>query len=575
MYPHFSPDNSKVGFVRENDIYYKDLYSGEEVRVSHDGSVDQIINGRSDWVYEEEFMLTRAFEWKADGKGLAYMRFNESEVPEFSYMRYDGAYPYTESFKYPRVGEVNSKVTLHHFDTEKGIGTKLDMPFEYEYVPRLIAADEGYAFLLMNRHQSHLRLIYYEPQSDKFTTVYEEHDERYIELPNVFEPVGSGTFIINSERDGFAHMYLVSKDEITHLTSGNFEVKNFYGIDEDDWVYYQSTEQSPIERHVYKKQLNTGKKVLLTDGTGTHSAAFAGNHDYFVHRHSADVDPLTVAVKDNSGNTVRTIEDNAALRKRISASFSPRQFQTIPVNGEELYTYVIYPPDFDTLKEYPVLMYTYGGPGGQRSVNQYGGIFDLWFQMLAQNGYIVVCADNRGTEGRGAEFKKIHYLHMGKYALEDQLAVAKYFGAKPYVDESRIGFYGWSYGGYLGLLGLFKGSGTFKAVLSVAPVTHWRFYDTIYTERYMRTPQENPEGYEDWAPVNAVAEWESGKLFLAHGTADDNVHFQNTAELIKSMNSMGKHYDVYFYPDGDHGMGSFWNFFHLFQKMTDFILEEL
>ncbi|MCP4124480.1 MAG: prolyl oligopeptidase family serine peptidase, partial [Bacteroidetes bacterium] len=220
-------------------------------------------------------------------------------------------------------------------------------------------------------------------------------------------------------------------------------------------------------------------------------------------------------------------------------------------------------------------MYTYGGPGGQRAVNQYGGIFDLWFQMLAQNGYIVVCADNRGTEGRGAEFKKVHYLHMGKYALEDQLAVAKYFGAKTYVDESRIGFYGWSYGGYLGLLGLFKGSGTFKAVLSVAPVTHWRFYDTIYTERYMRTPRENPEGYEDWAPVNAVAEWESGKLFLAHGTADDNVHFQNTAELIKSMNSMGKHYDVYFYPDGDHGMGSFWNFYHLFQKMTDFILEEL
>lgn len=574
MYPEFSPGNRYVAYVIENDLYLKDLLQGTERRITRNGNPGAMINGRSDWVYEEEFELLRAFEWQADGAGLLFLRLDESQVPEMSIARYDREYPYEETFRYPRAGQLNARAGIAYYDMALDSVLVPEIPWPYEYIPRIIRAGDGFAFLLLNRRQDLLRLIHYSPATDSFTLVYEESDPHYIELPTAFAYAGNGNYILSSERDGFTHLYRVRPGQISPMTSGAFEVSNFYGQDEAGWLYYQGNAVDASERHIYRV-LPGGNPELLTPGPGTHEAEFSGGMDRFIHRRSAAGDPVTVSLRDREGKLLHTLETNDALRKRLKSFYRPKHFVTLPATENGIPAWIILPPGFDSSRTHPVLMYTYGGPGVQSVVNAWNGMEDLWFQHLAHQGFIVFCADNRGTQGYGAEYRKPEHRQLGRLGMEDQLAAARYLAEQPYVDGDRIAFYGWSYGAYLALLNLFRGNGLIQAALSVAPVTDWRFYDTIYTERYMGIPGENPDGYRQWSAVNAVAEWKEGELFLAHGTADDNVHFQHMTELIKSMNSLGKDYTLYLYPDGGHGLGSYWNQFTLYERMTKFLLEKL
>jgi dipeptidyl-peptidase-4 len=429
--------------------------------------------------------------------------------------------------------------------------------------------------MLLNRHQNYQQIIYYNPETSSFRQIYEYRNEKYIEEPTIFSYLGDGKYMIASDRDGYQHIYIVSSGKITPVTFGQYEVTAFYGMDDSGWLYFQSSERDPSQRHIYKKNINSGEERQLVLEPGVHNAAFSGDHAYFVNTYTAQGIPPVISVIDQNGKVVRVIENNKDLQKELAKFWRPREFMSIPAGEYDIKAWMITPPDFDENKKYPVLIFVYGGPGAQRVMNEYLGSLDLWFQLLAQKGYIVLCNDNRGTPGRGSEYMKANYLQLGKVEVEDQIKVIDYLKTLPYVDGGRIGYYGWSYGAYMSLLMLFQGGGTVKAALSIAPVTHWKFYDTIYTERFMRTPKENPSGYDDGSPLMALDQWKSGKLFLAHGTADDNVHFQNTAELVKKMNSSGKHYDLYIYPDGDHGMGGYLNRYHLYQKMTSFILENL
>ena len=576
MYPNFSPDNEKVAFIRENNLFYKELKSGKEVQITDDGLFNHIINGYSDWVYEEEFYLKRAYEWSADGSKILFIQFDESEVREYSLLKYkDDNYPEVYTYKFPKTGEDNSKVKLKIYDLKSKELSTLDIPYEFEYIPRIYATDTDFAFLLLNRHQNHMKLIKYNLASKEYTSIYEEKDERYIDLPIVLDYLAGNNWIISSEKDGWNHLYTIINGTESAVTSGQFEITKFYGIDQEGWVYYQSTEESDVQRHTYKINLNSGEKVKLTSQEGNNSANFSGDNQYFINKYHADGVPTQVNLYDNSGKLVRAIEDNKGLKKKLDKFWIYKDFFEIPFDGFALNAWMIKPRDFNPTKRYPVLMYLYGGPGDQNVGNEWGGYNDLWFQMLAQQGYIIVSVDNRGTGVKGAEFKKMTYQQLGKYELEDQVNCAKYLGQLPYVDADNIGIFGWSYGGFMSALCLFKGKGAFKAALSVAPITHWKFYDTIYTERYMRSPQENKRGYDNYSPLESVHDWESGDLFLAHGTADDNVHFQNSIALVEKMNQARKQYDFYAYPDRAHGIGGLSNRFHLFQKMTEFLDEKL
>ncbi len=575
MYPQFSPDNKKVAFVRDNNLFYKIIKTDQEVQITKDGEFNSIINGHADWVYEEEFFLTRAYEWSKDGSKIMFAQFDESEVKEFSYPRYNGLYPEIVSFKFPKTGEANSKVILKLYDLKTHQLSTLDIPYKYEYIPRLYSTDNGFAFLLLNRHQNHLRLIDYNISTKKFSLTYEEKDDRYIDLPIAFEYLTGQNWIISSERDGYPHLYTIINKNVNAITSGDFEVTAFYGIDKEGWVYYQSTEESEVERQVHKINLNSKEKIALTTQSGTHTANFSGDNTFFIDQFSAAGLPYQITVKDTDGKVVRSIEKNPDLKKSIKPFWTGKDFFEIPLGSYSLNAWMMKPKDFDPSNQYPVLMFLYGGPGDQNVQNTWGGTDDIWFQMLTQKGYIVVSVDNRGTGMKGTEFKKMTYMKLGKYEVEDQVKSAKYLGGLPYIDGNRIGIFGWSYGGSLSALSLFEGKGTFKAALSVAPVTNWRYYDTVYTERYMRTPAENTEGYDKYSPIKAVSKWEEGALFLAHGMADDNVHFQNSVELVEAMNLAGKQYDFYMYPNRAHGIGGLANRYHLFTKMTNFILENL
>lgn len=576
MYPHFSPNNKSVAFIRDNNIFYKSFDTNSEVQVTFDGKVNYIINGYSDWVYEEEFALTRAFEWSKDGSQLFFLQFDESNVKEFSFMTYDDLYPQVKSFKYPKAGEENSKVILKIFDLPSQKLKELDIPFDFEYIPRIYSTDNGFAFLLLNRHQNHLQLIEYNVADNSFDIIYEEKDERYIDLPIVLEYLTGNNWVISSEKDGFNHLYTIINKNVNAITSSNFEVTNFYGIDKEGWVYYQSNEESEVERQVFKININSKEKIALTTDAGTHEATFSGDKNYFIDNYSADGIPYQITVKENqNGKKVRSIEENQDLKKQIRPFWSSRDFFEIPLGDYNLNAWMIKPKDFNPSKKYPVLMFVYGGPGQQATQNMWGGADDIWYQMLAQKGFIVVSVDNRGTQMKGSEFKKMTYLKLGKYEVEDQVKAAQYLGGLPFINKDKIGIWGWSYGGYVSALSLFEGKGTFKAAISIAPISSWRFYDTVYSERYLRTPKENKSGYDDYSPLQSVPKWEEGALFLAHGMSDDNVHFQNSAKLVEAMNFYGKQYDFYPYPNRNHNIATLRDRYHLYVKMTKFLIENL
>ena len=580
----FNPQGTKIAFVRDNDIFVKDLESGTEKQITRDGSFNKIINGACDWVYEEEFGDDNAFQWSSDGEKIAFLRFDEAHVKMFSMTMYTGGmYPESYDFKYPKVGEDNAVVTVHIHDLGTKKTTQVETGDEKDiYFPRIKWTQDPNQLCVfrLNRHQNHLELLLADAKTGKTSLLLEEKNKYYIDIHDDLTFMKNGEqFVWTSEKSGFSHIYLydMKGNEVKVLTSGEYDVTRFYGLDEArNMIFYQAAKTSPLERQVYALDLKKGKERLLTKGKGQHSAQFSSTFDYFVNNHSAANMPFEFTVKDHKGKAVRTIEDNSDLVKTLDKyEISYPEFMTIPTKDAELNAWMIKPANFDKNKQYPVLMYVYGGPGSQTVADRWLGTNFFWYQHLASQGYIVVSVDNRGTGARGQEFKKMTYLELGKYETIDQIEAAKYLGSQSYIDASRIGIFGWSYGGYMSSLCLFKGNDHFKAAIAVAPVTNWKWYDTIYTERYMRTRKENEKGYEQNSPINFVELFDKGSYLLVHGVADDNVHFQHTAEMANALIRHKKQFDTYFYPNRNHGIYGGNARIHLYTKMTNFLLDNL
>ena len=585
----FAPDGLKVGFVTSNDLFYLDLRSGETVRVTNDGNRNRIINGASDWVYEEEFRLVRAFEWSPDSKYIAYLRFDESDVKSFTMGYYNNkAYPLYHTFKYPKVGEKNARVSAHIFALSVRETNQIEV--RAEYMPRILWTPAGSLCLTtLNRHQNLLQLWLTNPRTGKTNQLLEEKSQYYLELQEpVFLEDESG-FVWLSERSGYRHLYLIDMRgrEKKALTRGNFEVSQLHGVDDaEELLYYQAAGNKPMQRELYSVKLNGRGSRKISDEPGYHDATFSNNFELYIDKFSTINKPPVYTVRDRKGKLVRTIEDNAeitALQEK-HGTFDI-EFLEVPVYaaegpGEERWSgklngWILRPkgPEYDN-KPLPLLMFVYGGPGSQQVVDGWKGDRYWWFQMLARQGYAIACVDNRGTGGRGEFFKKQTYLQLGKYETIDQIAAAKFFGKQDYIDAGRIGIFGWSYGGYLSSLCMLKGGKVFNSGIAVAPVTHWKWYDNIYTERYMRTETENPDGYADNAPVN-LARNLKGKYLLVHGLLDDNVHFQHSAEMANALIAANKQFDSMIYPNRAHSIRDRDARFHLYTLMSNFLHENL
>jgi len=581
--PTFSPDGSKVAYGYENNLYYKDLSSGNVIQVTTDGVKNKIINGITDWVYEEEFAFVRAFDWSKDGTHLAFIRFDETEVPEFSMDIYGKELYQTQTvFKYPKAGEANADVSLHLYDLNDGTTTKVDVSlFNSYYIPRIKWTNDNniLSVQLTNRHQDVIDLVFVDVKNNISELILQERDDAYVDVTDNLTFLNDNSFIWTSEKDGWNHIYHYSKKGtlINQVTKGDWEVTNYYGFDpKTARIYYQSTENGNINRDVYSIS-NSGKnKVRLTHQVGNNSADFSSDYTYFINTFSNTETPYEFTLNEAlTGNRVREIKNNSVLKAKLdNYKLSPKEFSTIHINGYDLNMYTIKPLGFDPNKKYPLLMYQYSGPGSQQVANRWNGSNDYWHQMLAQQGYIIACVDGRGTGLKGRDFKKMTQKELGKYEVEDQIGAAQELGNLPYIDASRIGIWGWSYGGFMSSNCLFQGADTFAMAIAVAPVSSWRFYDTIYTERYMQTPQENASGYDNNSPITHVDKMK-GEFMLVHGSADDNVHVQNTWRLVEALVQANKDFDWLVYPDKNHGIYGGNTRLHLYNKMTNFIKESL
>ena len=579
--PLFSPDGSQVAYVKDNNLYIFTIESGETKQITQDGVKNQIINGVTDWVYEEEFSFVRAFEWNADGSKIAFLRFDETSVPEFSMDVYGtGLYQQPHVFKYPKAGENNSKVTLHLLDVASGDIAAVDLNSAY-YIPRIkwMNHKDMLSVQTLNRHQDHLTMYAVNAKKNEVSVLLEEKDDAYVDITDNLTFLEDDSFIWTSEKDGFNHIYLYGEDGnlMSQITKGDWEVTKYYGYDQnEDKIYYQSTENGSINRGVYNISSGGDDKKALAVTQGTNNASFSTDFTYFINTYSsAEIPPVYTLHKAINGKKVKDIKDNGQLLQRLeSYTVSPKEFSTISINGNDLNMYMIKPKDFDSSKKYPLFMYQYSGPGSQNVSNSWMGANDYWHQSLVAEGYIVACVDGRGTGFKGRDFKKVTQKELGKYEVEDQIAAAKKLSELPYIDESRTGIWGWSYGGFMSTNCILKGNDTFEMAIAVAPVTSWAFYDTIYTERYMQTPQENPSGYDDNSPFNYPHLLE-GDYLLIHGTGDDNVHVQNSMRMIEALIQADKQFDWGIYPDKNHGIYGGNTRIHLYNKMTNFIKEKL
>ncbi|MFT5666552.1 MAG: dipeptidyl-peptidase-4 [Vicingaceae bacterium] len=582
MYADFSPSGNKVAYVVKNNLYFKDFSNGKVTQVTIDGEYNKIINGASDWVYEEELELSKAFQWSADGNKLAYYRFDETAVKQWNMKMYDGLYPSDAQFKYPKAGEENAKVQVKIYNLTDSKTVNVNLGTEYEYIPSIEWTKDPntLAVISSNRHQSEVKVNLIDAITGNGKTVHTEKSDTYIEMPfDVHFTKDKEHFIILSEKSGFRHLYLHKIDGRlkNQITTGDWPVTSYYGMNEKKGIaYFQSAETSPMNRDVYSVNLDGSNKKRLTKKEGTNRADFSNSFAYFINYHTTANTPNYVSLHNSAGNTIRVLKDNQKLNQTlVEYEIGAKTFFKITTSKNvELNAWMIKPPNFDESKKYPVFLTIYGGPGSQTVTNSWGSSNYFWHQMLAQKGYIVISVDNRGTGARGVDFKKVTYKQLGKYETEDQIEAAKYFATLPYVDASRIGVQGWSYGGYMSSLCLLKGAEYFKAAIAVAPVTNWRFYDSIYTERYMQTPQENEDGYDDNSPINHVEKLK-GKYLLVHGMADDNVHLQNTSEMISALVDADKQFDLFVYPNKNHGIYGGNTRYHLYTKMTNFLLENL
>ena len=579
----FSPVSNQVAYVRENNVFVEDLDSGKMLQLSSNGKKNEIINGMSDWVYEEEFAFTKAFQWSSDGRFVAFYEFNEKDVKEFSMTTYQGElYPEEYRFKYPKAGEDNSKVKVFIYQIDKEAKVQVEIGERDDiYIPRIKWTMDATTLSVqrMNRHQNRLELLFADAVTGKTRVVLKETAETYIDITDDLTFLDDGDFIWSSEKDGYNHLYMydAAGNEKVQLTSGEWDVTSFYGIDgKGKNFYYQSSEEGPTQRNVYSASLNGNFKRNLTPKKGQNSPRFSKTKEYCINRHSDANTPPFISLIDSKGKEIRVLKDNMRLGKTLHDVNVPKKefFSFTPTHGTSLNGWMIKPNNFDPNKKYPVLVSIYGGPGSNTVNDSWGSKTLMWEMMLAQQGYIVVSVDNRGTGNRGREFKHRTYQQLGKLEVEDYIETAKYLGGLGYVNTARIGMYGWSYGGYMSSLALTKGAEYYSMAIAVAPVTNWRFYDSIYTERYMRTPQENANGYDDNSPINHVDKMK-GAYLLVHGTEDDNVHFQNSVEMTEALVRANKQFDFYMYPDRNHGIYGNNARLHLFTKMTDFIKKNL
>jgi dipeptidyl-peptidase-4 len=578
----YSPDGKKVSFIHKNDLYVKDLESGKITAITSDGKRNKIINGTTDWVYEEEFSITKAYSWSPDSKYIAFLKFVEKKVREFGMDMYGALYPERYEFKYPKAGEENSKVTAHwvKVSNPKKINA-LDLGF-YEYIPRIQWSNVSNRLILqtMNRHQDSLKyhMVDFSGKKPAHSILYTDISASYVDVNESlhFMPKGDG-FFLTSEKSGYNQLYSLDySGNLSSLTNGELDLIDAYGVSEDgSTFYFTRAGQLGVSKVLCKIHLPTKEVKVLSPLEGWTNATFTQGMKYYVESYSDANTPPVYKLYNGEGTFVKTLEENADLKAKLGKlSLSKKTFQTIEVNGVKLNASVILPPYFDQYNEYPVYMNVYGGPGHNEVSNQWDGNDFMFHQLLASKGYIVVSVDPRGTQYRGAEFKKATYLQLGKLEVEDFIGAAKYFQKLPYVDANRIGIMGWSYGGFMSSLAMTKGADVFKMGIAVAPVTNWRYYDNIYTERFMRTPQENPKGYDDNSPINHVDKLK-GKFLLIHGMADDNVHFQNSVDMVSALVKANKQFDFFAYPNKNHGIygGNTRN--HLFSMMYDYILKNL
>lgn len=590
--PTFSPDAKKVAFVFENNIYIQNLADQKITQVTTDGAKNKVINGICDWVYEEEFGFVRHFDWNADGTSLAYVRFDESNVREFYIPVYENnLYPYEMRFKYPKAGEENSKVSLHLYDLASAKTSTVNLSsVENYYIPKIqFTSDKNtLAVLTSNRHQNKVDVNFVNITNGNLTKLFTETDKAWIETDDfTLEFLDDNSFIWTSERDGNRHIYHYDKSGKikNQITKGDWEVTNYYGFDpKDKTVYFQANQfkgkRISTEKHIYKINLDGSKMEILNKKNGTNSADFSKNFRYFILNHSSVTEPTSFVLADGkTQKELGVIVDNSSLLGRLkSDNFGTKEMFTLKTEiGTELNAYIIKPKDFNPKKKYPVMMYQYSGPGSQEVKNAWMSMNDQWHFLLAQEGYVVVTVDGRGTGGKGAAFKKQTYMDLGKLEVEDQILAAKAIAKYDFVDASRIGIWGWSYGGYMSSNCLFRGGDTFKMAIAVAPVTNWRYYDTVYTERFMRTPQENPNGYDKNSPITYANQYndQKQKFLLVHGTADDNVHVQNAMDLASALIHANKQFDMMMYPDKNHGIYGGATRLQLYTLMTNYIKNNL
>ncbi|PCH77282.1 MAG: S9 family peptidase [Flavobacteriaceae bacterium] len=579
--PTFSPDSKKIAYAKGNNIYIKNLITGKSSPITSDGQKNAIINGICDWVYEEEFAFVRAFDWSADSKKIAFIRFDESEVPTFS-MNLTGndLYPTQQVFKYPKAGEKNAAVSLHIYNLKKKKTVQIDLG-DYEYIPRIQWTKDAniLSATTLNRHQNNLNLFFVNAKNNKASVILNETDKAYVDIHDNLTFLKDNSFIWTSEGDGYNHIYHYSpagklKNQVT---TGNWEVTNFYGINEDTaTVYYQSVEDGSINRTIYSIGLDGTEKKRLSNASGTNNASFSKNLNYFINTFSDSNTPAIYTLHDGKGTLLKEVLNNEKLQEKLNSyNLSKKEFFTLTTDGGTFNAWILKPANFDATKKYPLFMTQYSGPGSQSVKNSWNGSNDYWFQHLAQKGYIIVCVDGRGTGFKGADFKKVTYLNLVKYETIDQIAAAKQLAERSYIDENQVGIWGWSFGGHMSTNCLMKGSEIFKMAIAVAPVTSWRFYDSIYTERFMRTPQENQAGYDENSPIN-YADQLKGKYLLVHGSGDDNVHVQNAMRLTNALIAANVPFDMAIYPDRTHGIYKGRNTrLHLYTKMTSFIEENL
>ncbi len=583
--PVFSPAGDKVVYFYDNNLYYKDLKNNKIVQITDDGKKNALINGKTDWVYEEEFSFVRAYAFSKDGSYLGFLKFDESEVPEYTMTVYDDAlYPGKVTFKYPKAGEKNSVVGFYIYSFATGKTVKVDLG-SYEYIPRIYTGRTADEFLVMtmNRHQNDLKLFRVSVATGKANLLVELHDDKYLELENIDKIVflEDGGFIFPSDTGPYTHLYHYNKNgkRIRQITHGDWDVTDFYGYDaKSRRIFYQSTEAGSINRAVYSTDLKGKHKKRLTPAEGTSSASFTKDFQYFIHSYSSVETPYTFSVKRaKDGKTVKTIIDNAKLIERIKAfDFPKKTFTTFKAaDGKtDLNAFIIKPANYDSTRTYPVLIFQYNGPGSQTVRNAWNSFNDYYHYLLAREGIMVVSVDTRGTGGRGNVFKKITYKQLGKYETEDLHAVGEQLINGGIAKPGHVGIWGWSYGGFMAANAILKAGDVFSTAISVAPVTNWRFYDTAYTERYMQTPQENPEGYDENSPLS-FAEELKGRYLLIHGSADDNVHVQNSLRLAKIFQEKDIPFRMMIYTDKNHGIYGGKTRMHLYKLMHRFLNENL